>query len=442
MIFRCRNDHFLSFEYVSNGGKEILGYDPYQVMKEMAFRKLVPKEDSSRNRCLIENLTQQNNSYQTVYRIKTQNGDLRWVHEHGTGVFCNRGKLQALEGLVTNIGTPNTASNYVAPEVGKKTLRAGLTNLIGRSVAMQETYNRLIKAAETGASVILTGESGTGKGVAAKIIHDISRRRGKPFVPVNCGAIAESLVESEFFGHEKGAFSGAINKKTGYLKAANTGTLFLDEIGEMPLNIQVKLLRALDGEGFVPVGGVKTDISDFRLVSATNRNLAEMVQCKKMREDFYYRVNMLPIHMPPLRERKEDIPLLIDHFFTQYSHHNAMAIVPTAEMYDRTMAYHWPGNVRELQNVVLRYLTFGELHFDSPEPIAHKKIFTPANYCSRAADTETVLDLRDDLWEAERDKYLQALRLNEWHRGNTAASMGISRRTLQRKVNKYNIKPN
>ena len=235
-------------------------------------------------------------------------------------------------------------------------------NIIGKSQPMQEVYEIILKAAATDASAIIYGESGTGKELVARAIHDMSDRRRKSFVTVNCGAIPENLLESEFFGHQKGAFTGAHMDKLGFLSMAAGGTLFLDEVGELNLNIQVKLLRAIDGGGYTPVGAAKIRYADVRIVSATHRNLVKRVYEGLMREDFLYRIHVVPVELPPLRNRKEDIPLLIDHHLKAEGGGMNLSDIP-AEIIQSMYDYNWPGNVRELKNALRRYLTVGRLDF-------------------------------------------------------------------------------
>ncbi len=192
-------------------------------------------------------------------------------------------------------------------------------SIIGKSHAMQNIYEFILQAAETDAGIVINGESGTGKELVANAIHKLSRRQNREFVPVNCGAIPENLIESEFFGYTKGAFTGAEKDKKGYLDLAGGGTLFLDEVGEIGLNMQVKLLRAIEEGGFRPIGGSETSKPDIRIIAATNKDLSEMVKTGHMRKDFYYRINIIPIQIPPLRERKEDLPLLMEHFLNTFS---------------------------------------------------------------------------------------------------------------------------
>lgn len=228
-------------------------------------------------------------------------------------------------------------------------------SLVGESQAIQEIYNTIDKVASTDSTVLITGESGTGKELIAKAIHEKSSRADKPMIIVNCGAIPNELLEAELFGHVKGAFTGAINNRIGRFEAANGGTIFLDEVGELPLALQVKLLRVLQTKQFEAVGSSKTTEVDVRIIAATNRDLEEAARKKEFREDLYYRLNVIPVRIPALRERKSDISLLVNHFVTQFNTvtgHNVEA--PSGEIMEALMSYDWPGNVRELENLMER----------------------------------------------------------------------------------------
>jgi two-component system, NtrC family, response regulator GlrR len=231
--------------------------------------------------------------------------------------------------------------------------RYGFENIIGKSKKMQEVMERAAKAAETDSTVCIYGESGTGKELIAKSLHLLSSRKDNPFVAMNCAAIPEGLLEGELFGYEKGAFTGAVKAKRGYFSQAHGGTIFLDEVAEMPESMQVKLLRTLQEKQFYPLGGEKLINVDVRILTATNKNLEEEVKNGRFREDLFYRIFVIPIHLPPLRERKEDIPLLVDHFIKKYANKLKKVIngvsAPTIQ---RLMSYSWPGNVRELENTI------------------------------------------------------------------------------------------
>jgi PAS domain S-box-containing protein len=299
-------------------------------------------------------------------------------------------------------------------------------NILGKSQAMQEVYELILKAAHSDAIVSVSGESGTGKEVVARAIHDLSSRRGRDFVAVNCGAVPETLLESEFFGHKKGAFTGAYADKMGYLDIADGGTLFLDEIGELSVNMQVKLLRAVDGGEYSPVGSSRPKRSDFRIIAATNRSLADLLRQGMMREDFYYRINVIPIVMPPLRERREDIPLLVDHFLALYAHDEKQRKVP-AKIMDALLNHPWPGNVRELQNVLRRRISVGRWDFLGSNHGAQQE-----------ADTENA-PLTKAIENLERASLVRALKQTRWNRTKAAAILGISRRALFRKMKKLGL---
>lgn len=303
-------------------------------------------------------------------------------------------------------------------------------NIIGKSLPMQNVYELILKAAGSDANVIILGESGTGKELVARAIHKMSPRADKAFVPVNCGAIPENLVESEFFGHRRGAFTGAHIDKTGYLHTADEGTLFLDEVGEFGLNTQVKFLRALESGEYIPVGDTQARKSNFRVVAATNRDFSEMVSKGQVREDFYYRISVIPIVLPPLREKKEDIPLLIEHFMGLYSKGKKVSIIPGRIM-EILYNHNWPGNVRELQSVLQRYLAVGNFDFLTMNDKS-KKMETQIN----EEIGDDVVNLRSAMEAFEKRFILNALNQNQWRRGKVAAMLGIDPKTLYTRMKK------
>ena len=307
-------------------------------------------------------------------------------------------------------------------------------NLVGKSQPMQEVYEQVLSASASDANVVIYGESGTGKELVATMIHELSERAGNAFVPVNCGAIPETLMESEFFGHKKGAFTGAVKDKKGYLDFSDGGTLFLDEVGDISPNIQVKLLRAIDGGGHTPIGGSQVIKSSFRVIAATNRPLKELVKRGDMRRDFFFRIHIVPIYLPPLRDRKEDILLLIDHFMKTMKHSGDKRFVLPGKILDAFSEYDWPGNVRELQNVLQRYLTVGRLEFES-------------GWKAKQVDAESNLDLDeiagDDLKSKvanfEKHLLLKSLEEVKWNRSLACEKLNLPRRTLFYKINKYGL---
>lgn len=230
-------------------------------------------------------------------------------------------------------------------------------NMVGASLQMNRVYELIERVSDSDSTILIQGESGTGKEIVAKTIHYNSPRRDKPLIPINCGAIPEALLESELFGHEKGAFTGATASRTGRFELAHGGTLFLDEIGELPLSLQVKLLRVLQEQTFERVGGVKSIQVDVRIIAATNQDLEKGIEEKRFREDLYYRLNVIPINIPPLRKRKDDIPLLVDHFIDKFNHKkNKKVDGITPEALNLLHNYYWPGNIRELENLIERMI--------------------------------------------------------------------------------------
>ena len=302
-------------------------------------------------------------------------------------------------------------------------------NIVGKSSAMQKVYEFIARASSSDASVVIYGESGTGKELVARAIHDNSGRCKEEFVSVNCGAIPESLAESEFFGYKKGAFTGAGIDKAGILDIVDGGTLFLDEVGDLSLNMQVKLLRAIEGGGYIPIGATKTRKSNCRFLAATNKNLADLVERGLTRQDFFYRIQVLSITLPPLRERKDDMGLLIDHFLGLYSDEEAPATIP-AHIRTALCNHDWPGNVRELQNVLSRYLTMG--CFDLGQTTT----------CGPRSSGAKPLSLgyRQAMAEFEKDLIKEALNRTRWRRNEAAAALGIGRRTLYRKLRSFGLR--
>ncbi len=305
--------------------------------------------------------------------------------------------------------------------------------LIGKSAPMQKVYELILKAAATDANIIILGESGTGKELAASAIHEMSDRTDKAFIPVNCGAIPENLIESEFFGHRKGAFTGADVDKNGYFRTADQGTLFLDEVGEIGLNMQVKLLRVLETGEYTPVGDTHSRKSDIRVIFATNRMPSKMVEEGLMREDFYYRISVIPISLPPLRERKEDIPLLVDHFLQLYGEGKRTPVIPGKVM-DVLYNYDWRGNVRELLSVIRRYLVLGDFPIlDMVEKTDKLEFGLDHDSEKEIAGLAQAMDIQ------EKRFILNALNQNRWHKGKTAAALKIDPKTLYAKMKKFGI---
>lgn len=308
-------------------------------------------------------------------------------------------------------------------------------DIIGKSSAMQDVYESILKASATNANVIVYGESGTGKELVARAIHNFSNRNENQFVPVNCGAIPENLLESEFFGYKKGAFTGAFTDKEGFLDMANKGTLFLDELGEISLNLQAKLLRVIEGGGFTPVGGNGIKKPDARIIAATNRNLKKHLSKGLMREDFFYRIHIIPISLPPLRDRREDIPLLADHFLKEMTNKKEIPIL-TGEMMEALYLHSWPGNVRELQNVLQRYVTMGSFDLlsetDRKEKVNNRNTISP--------DIKESMDYSKIMATCERQLFVDILGSCQWNRKKAAEKLNIPLRTFHRKLKTHNLK--
>ncbi len=315
---------------------------------------------------------------------------------------------------------------------------AGPTHeIIGSSEAIQKALHLCDRVARSQATVLLLGETGTGKELFARYIHNTSDRHAKPFVPTNCAALTETLLESELFGHEKGAFTGASSQKIGRFELAAGGTLFLDEIGEVNLSTQVKLLRVLQEREFVRVGGTRTVSCDARVIAATNRDLKRAIAGGSFREDLFYRLNVFPIEMPPLRQRREDVAALVEHFAIRAAHDLGVPVPVVGDDVKALLAAHdWPGNVRELQNVVERVV----LMCDGRE-VLREHLPPEIVGAAGAADAVSATRPRRDgsLWEYERAMIVNALADNNWNQSAAARALGISRDNLRYRIKKYSI---
>jgi two-component system NtrC family response regulator len=314
-------------------------------------------------------------------------------------------------------------------------------NLIGKSKKMRDIFDTIQKVAPSGATVLIEGESGTGKELVARSIHFNSPRREKPFVAVNCSALAENLLESELFGHEKGAFTGAVATKKGRFELADGGTLFLDEIGELSPNLQVKLLRVLQEKVFERVGGVRTISVDIRILAATNKDLQQEMQDGRFREDLYYRLNVVHIVLPPLKARKEDIHLLVNHFIKKYAseRRSAAPVTGVDQEVDRLFYdYNWPGNIRELENVIERVMILcpGEIMRVSDLPKGFKdNVYNTLHLEGIPADAK----LYDTLAMIEKALIERALKMSNNVQSHAAALLGIGKSGLNQKIKKYNL---
>jgi len=306
--------------------------------------------------------------------------------------------------------------------------RTRFENMIGQSAAMQEVFDLIQDVAPTDSTVLITGETGTGKELAAKAIHTNSSRCEGPFVVVNCGAFPEHLLESELFGHQKGAFTDAKATKRGRLEMAHGGSLFLDEVGEISMRMQIDLLRVLEDGVFYRVGGTQPLEADFRVIAATNKDLETAIQQRTFREDLYFRLNVITLRMPPLRERREDIPLLAEHFLHRFAQETNKSIDSIRrDAMDELMLYGWPGNVRELENAIERAVVVGKGRKIVPQDLP---IFR-AEYCAPGT--------RNTLQEMEKRHISEILNQNNWNISKSAHILGIDRSTLYSKIKRYQI---
>jgi DNA-binding NtrC family response regulator len=311
--------------------------------------------------------------------------------------------------------------------------RFGLPGLIATSAQMSQVLDLVGRVGPTDATVLIRGESGTGKEIIAKALHHASRRAGGRFVPINCGALPETLLESEIFGHVKGAFTGASASKKGLFEEADSGTLFLDEIGEMTPSLQVKLLRALQSGEVRPVGSTQAITVDARVVAATNRDLEPMIRQGAFREDLFYRLNVIPIELPPLRERREDIPSLAELFLGRFAERQGRVLRLSAAAMERLFRYPWPGNVRELENAMERAAILAPADTIEPGDLP------PHVGAGLVPGPAPALEAERTLAEAERAHIIQALERCGWNHSRAAEALGIGRTTLWRKLKDYGV---
>ena len=440
MAYRCRVEKARGseqgfeyvLEFVSRGSFDLLGIPAEDMIEQNqnVIERMTHPDDLPRQRQSIYDKVVMGQPYQTMYRLILPGGRIKWVWDQGEGVTGPDGGLWYLEGLMMDVSEQKFMELSLREENRQFKTSSdslfGLGGMVGKSEAMCKVYELVLKAAETENNIIIYGETGSGKDVAARAIHALSGRRG-PYIPVNCGAIPESLMESEFFGHTKGAFSGATSNKEGYIGAANNGTLFLDEIGELPLQLQVKLLRALENKMYTPVGGTAPRESSFRLIAATNQDLTKMVREKTMRSDFYYRVHVLSITLPPLRDRLADLPLLTAVWMEK----RGISIDIPLPVRLAMEHYSWPGNVRELYNFLDRYAAFGEAALDSLGEAGRAGLVLP--------DCHEGLTLEEATLQMEERLIRQALEKRRWRRGEAAAALGLNLRTLQRKMKRLGM---
>ena len=370
--------------------------------------------------------------------------------------------LTQLQGVLSRIMKPAALKAEVEDLNAQLSSSGHFGHLWGKSEPMQRIYEQISRVAGTGVTVFITGESGTGKEVVAQTVHDLSRRRKRPFLAVNCGAISPNLIESEIFGHEKGSFTGAERQHLGFFERASGGTLFLDEITEMPQDLQVKLLRVLETGRFMRVGSTQSQEADVRIIAATNRPPQQAVALGKLREDLYYRLNVFPIELPVLRRRLSDVPLLANHFLSAICRQEGQVRRFSPAALRRLETYHWPGNVRELRNAVQRafVMTSGEVIDETWLPAASEvalpagagavaepgaagaPVVAAAAQAAAPADggveaEHLKLPIGISLAQAERALTLATLRHYNNHKERTAAVLGISLKTLYNRLKEY-----
>jgi len=320
--------------------------------------------------------------------------------------------------------------------------------IIGKSKVLQEIFRLIEKVAPTDSTILIRGESGTGKELIARAIHHSSLRKDRKFIAVDCGALPETLLESELFGHVKGSFTGAIVTKRGLLEVANGGTFFMDEVGDLSLGIQSKLLRVLQEKEFRPIGGVKSIKVDVRLIAATNKDLESMIDEKTFREDLFYRLNIVPIYLPSLKERREDVPLLVHHFLEIYNrkrNKNVKGISP--ETMNLLVEYDWPGNVRELENIVERLVIMNDSGIIEPEHLPTH--IQGKHVCFNITTPQTNEELKiikkkvrtDAVENIEKAFVIDALKRSGWNVSRAAREVGMKRQNFQILMRKYHIKP-
>jgi two-component system, NtrC family, response regulator AtoC len=364
--------------------------------------------------------------------------------------------LRQLQGVLSRFMKPAAIQAEVADLTAKLSRSGHFGHLYGQSPPMLRVYEQISRVAGTGVTVFITGESGTGKEVVAQTVHDLSRRRKRPFVAVNCGAISPNLIESEIFGHEKGSFTGADRQHLGLFEQANGGTLFLDEITEMPIELQVKLLRVLETGRFMRVGSTASQEADVRVIAATNRPPQQAMESGKLREDLLYRLNVFPIELAPLRDRLSDVALLAEHFLREIGQQEGKVKRFDAAALERLVSCRWPGNVRELRNAIQRayVMATGDVIDDSwlPATRTEPAVAAAAGAAATAAKPPNnvphapavsesgevvTVPIGTSMAQAERSLILATLRHYDHHKERTAAALGISLKTLYNRLKEY-----
>ncbi len=342
-----------------------------------------------------------------------------------------------LQSILSRVMKPSVLQAEVEGLLDELRRSGRFGHMVGRSAPMQLVYDQIARVSGTSVTVFITGESGTGKELVARTVHELSRRRGRPFLPVNCGAIAPSLIESEIFGHEKGSFAGAERDHQGFFERAHGGTLFLDEITDMPPALQVKLLRVLETGTFTRVGSTTPIETDVRVVAATTRDPVEAVAQGALRAELMYRLNVFPIELPPLRERRDDLPLLVSHFLREIGAREGSARHASAPALERLAQYDWPGNVRELRNVLQRAYVMATGSEIADKWLPRNQLVAPAAL-PRGAGSLAV-SIGTPLAAVERQVILATLEHFGHHKEKTAAALGVSLKTLYNRLKEYGL---
>jgi PAS domain S-box-containing protein len=450
MAYRCHNDENWTMEFVSEGCKKLTGYDSEDLTwnRVLSYNSLIIPEDREMVKKEVDQKIKNRQPFEIKYRIRKPSGKIRWVWERGTAVPDDNDQLTAIEGFITDITDIKHAEQeliekeqalrklkdqleeetiYLREEIK---LNSNFEEIISRSDVFKKVLRQVEQVAATDTTVLIQGETGTGKELIARALHNNSKRSRRSLVTVNCAALPSEIIESELFGHEKGAFTGAYTRKIGRFELADQGTIFLDEIGEMPMDLQTKILRVLQEGEFQRLGSSETIHVDTRVIAATNRDLEKAVINGEFREDLYYRLNVFPIQVPPLRERKEDIPLLINYFIKKYAAKTGRQIKETSQkVLDRLMEYDWPGNIRELENIIERAVILGNngrITIGSWIPENKKMV------------QKTILTLEEN----ERQHILRALKATNWRvsgEKGAARLLDMKRTTLEARMKKLGI---
>jgi chemotaxis protein methyltransferase CheR len=443
-------DLLLDTVFYSDRFKEILGYSAEEFPDRIdSFRSRLHPEDTEHIWAAIQRHLQERVPYRVEYRLQTKSGDYRWFLAGGQAIWNSEGNAIRMSGSIQDITERKQGELDLKAALSEiKELKEKLEveraylqeeikseynheNIIGQSNALNYIFYKVEQIAPTDTTVLILGETGTGKELVARAIHGLSPRKDRALVKVNCATLPANLIESELFGHEKGAFTGAHTRQLGRFEVANGATLFLDEIGELPLELQAKLLRVIQDGEFERLGSTGTIKVDVRLIAATNRNLEEEVRRGRFREDLWYRLNIFPITVPPLRERMEDIALLVDFFVNKITKRLGKSIetIPVSVM-NALQDYHWPGNVRELENVLERAV----INSSGPKLHLVDELKKPSKDLSTAKKT---------LNEVERDYIVQVLEQTNWKvsgPNGAAEILGLNRSTLRARIRKLGIR--